>query len=494
MLACKLHRICGDGRRARVAQHKKTFYKTMKVGIEKIDYQDLRNQVNSSLPGIKRAMRQGGPLPLLVTCKTSPVDILRWLKSHSVYPRLYWFDRDGDVEIGGFGSLVSVSEDNPARLSAAFDKLSGILDRHPQKGLLRFLGGTCFFPQQKRDKRWEHFPPLWFVLPKVVMLRKNGEFFVCVGELVENHENEDDIFARILQSFQKAKTKGLSPIGNQFPEVVTRTDYPDYAGWRNNINTSLQKIDNGEIDKVVLARRTDVTFKEAVEAVDYVHALKRANNRCYFFLFQPGQGAAFLGATPERLLKIEKNRLVSEAVSGTVARGADSDEDRHRGAWLLGNQKELSEQKFVRDDLIAKFGIIAKEIEMPELPEIVKLASVQHLISKVSGVLRNGISIGQIVSSLHPTAAVGGCPAPVAIGLIERLEPFSRGWYAGPVGIISHELTEMAVGIRSSLLIDRVVSLFTGAGIVKGSTPESEWKEIEDKMCTAFKILSREKA
>ena len=471
-----------------------TFYQTMKVGTEKIEYQDIRNQVNRSLSGIRRAIGQGGPLPLLVTCKTSPVDILRWLKSHSVYPRLYWYDRDGGVEIGGFGSLVSVSEDDPARLSAAFDKLSGILERHPQKGLLRFLGGTCFFPQQKRDKRWEHFPSLWFILPQVVMLRKNGEFFLSVGVLLEGHEDEDDIFANILESYEKAKTKDLSPIGNQFPEVITRTDYPDYAGWKNNINTSLRKIDKGELDKVVLARRTDVTFKEAVEAVDYVHALKRANDRCYSFLFQPGQGTAFLGATPERLFKIEKNRLISEAVSGTVARGTDPDEDEHRGDWLLESEKELSEQRFVADDLIAKFRKLAQRIEMPGPPEIVKLANVQHLVSKVSGVLKNGVSIGQMVSSLHPTAAVGGCPVSAAMRLIERLEPFSRGWYAGPVGIISHELTEMAVGIRSSLLIDRVVSLFTGAGIVKGSTPESEWKEIEDKMCTAYKILSRGRA
>ena len=114
------------------------FYETMEVGTEKIDYQDIRNQVNRSLPAIKQAMRKGGPLPLLVTCKTSGGDILRWLKSHSVYPRLYWYDRDGDEEIGGFGSLVSVSEDNPERLSDAFDKLSGILERHPQKGRLRF--------------------------------------------------------------------------------------------------------------------------------------------------------------------------------------------------------------------------------------------------------------------------------------------------------------------------------------------------------------------
>jgi len=394
------------------------------------------------------------------------------------------------MEIGGFGALITVSENDPARISTAFDRLSGILDKHPQKGLLRFLGGSCFFSQDKEDKRWEDFPPFWFVLPQVLMLRNNSEYYVSVGVMFEDDEDDNDIVARILESFEKAKAKDLSPIRNQFPEVITRTDHPDYAGWKNNIETSLQKIDNGKIDKVVLARRTDIIFKEAVEAVDYMHGLKNANDRCYFFLFQPRQGTAFLGATPERLLKIKGNRLISEAVSGSVARGADPYEDKHRRAWLLQNQKELSEQKFVTDDLIAKFHRLTREIDLPGSPEIVKLANVQHLVSKVSGVLGNGISIGEIVSSLHPTAAVGGCPVSAAISLIEILEPFNRGWYAGPIGIISHELTEMAVGIRSSLVTDRVVSLFTGAGIVKGSTPESEWREIEDKMSTAFKVLS----
>jgi menaquinone-specific isochorismate synthase len=460
------------------------------VGTEKIDHEDIRNQVKRFLPGIRSTIRQGRPLPLLVTRKAPPVDILQWLKSHSVYPRLYWYDRNGSVEIGGYGSLMTVSENDPSRLTNAFDKLSGILDNHPQRDLLRFLGGHCFFPQEKQDKRWEDFPPLWFVLPEAVMVRKNGEFFLSVGVLIEDQEEDHDISARMLKCFEKAKAKDLSPIRNQFPEVITRTDHPNYVGWKNSVNTSLHQIDKGKIDKVVLARRTDVKFKEAVEAVDYVHALKSANERCYFFLFQPKQGTAFLGATPERLLKIENNRLISEAVSGSVARGADPYEDKHRRAWLLQNQKELSEQKFVTDDLIAKFRKLTREIDLPGPPEIVKLANVQHLASKVSGVLKNGISVGKMVSSLHPTAAVGGCPVSAAISLIERLEPFSRGWYAGPVGIISHELTEMAVGIRSSLVIDSVVSLFTGAGIVKGSTPESEWKEIEDKMSTAFKVLS----
>ncbi|NVM22474.1 MAG: isochorismate synthase [Desulfobacterales bacterium] len=466
----------------------------MKAGTREITHKDIRNQVNRFLPGIRDAARNGGPLPLLVTCKTDPVDILQWLKSHSVYPRLYWYDRAERVEIGGYGSLMTFSENDPARFSTALGKLSGVLDEHPQGSLLRFLGGRCFGIQEKQGEIWEHFPHLWFVLPEVMIFRNTGDFFVSVGVPVEGredaHEDANDIVAGISKSLEKAQARDLLRISTQFPEIITRTDHPDYAGWKHNINTCLHEIESGGIDKVVLARRTDVAFRGAVDAVDYLHALKKNNNRCYCFLLQPRRRTAFLGATPERLFKIEKDMLISEAVSGTVARGADPNEDRDRRAWLLKNQKELSEHRFVTDDLVAKFHQLTERTDLPETPEVLKLANVQHLVSSVSGVLRNGVSIGKIVSGLHPTAAVGGYPLSAALDLIEKLEPFGRGWYAGPVGIISRKLTEMAVGIRSCLLNDKVVSLFAGSGIVRGSTPESEWQEIEEKMSTAFKVLS----
>lgn len=462
----------------------------MKYSSKIIESKDVRNQVNRFLPRIKGIIQSGKPLPLLVTCRTVPVDILRWLKSHSVYPRLYWYDRKGSMEIGGYGSLMTVSEDDPSRFLTAFGKLSAMLDKHPQKDSLRFLGGMSFSPQEKQDNRWKDFPGFWFVLPEVMMLRINEDYFVSAGVLLEGHEDVNETFTSMLESLKKTQAENPSPTPDQFPAIITRTDHPDYAGWTNNVDTSLHEISEGKIDKVVLARRTDLLFEKPVDAVDYLHALKDANDRCYCFLLQPKQCTAFLGATPERLFKTEKNLLVSEAACSTVVRGADPDEDQRRSAWLLQNRKELSEHGFVTGDLLEKFQQITKNACLSGQPKVLQLANVQHLVSNISGVLKNGISIGEIVSIMHPTAAVGGYPGPAATSLIKRLEPFGRGWYAGPVGIISHESAEMAVGIRSSLVTDRVISLFTGAGIVQGSTPESEWQEIEDKMSTAFKVLS----
>ena len=111
--------------------------------------------------------------------------------------------------------------------------------------------------------------------------------------------------------------------------------------------------------------------------------------------------------------------------------------------------------------------------------------------SKVQGIHLPKITDLELLPAFHPTPAVSGAPDPAARKLIRQLEPFDRGWYAGPVGWISLKEAEFAVGIRSGLLSGRVLRIFTGAGIVKGSLPEEEWREIEYKLQTWQHLFGR---
>ena len=112
-----------------------------------------------------------------------------------------------------------------------------------------------------------------------------------------------------------------------------------------------------------------------------------------------------------------------------------------------------------------------------------------HLFSRVVGQLKDGVGDGQLIKRLHPTPAVGGYPTENALAEIERLEPFERGWYAGPVGWVSAEAAEFAVAIRSGMLERNSLSLYSGAGIVPGSTPQLEWEEIEHKIGDFLEII-----
>jgi menaquinone-specific isochorismate synthase len=112
---------------------------------------------------------------------------------------------------------------------------------------------------------------------------------------------------------------------------------------------------------------------------------------------------------------------------------------------------------------------------------VMKLSQLQHLWTPITGILKEGIGDDRLLDILHPTPAMGGTPRREAMEMIRRLEPFDRGLYAAPWGFGSSAGIEYAVTIRSALVVDDVVSVFAGAGIVAGSDPDQEWRELDSK-------------
>jgi menaquinone-specific isochorismate synthase len=131
---------------------------------------------------------------------------------------------------------------------------------------------------------------------------------------------------------------------------------------------------------------------------------------------------------------------------------------------------------------------LCDRVDADESPELLLLERKQHLISRLGGTLRAGITDTDILRALHPTPAVGGSPRDNALRELPRLEPFSRGWYAAPVGTFGQDSAEFAVAIRSGLVHGRDVNVYSGAGIVEGSDPEREWEEIENKISDFVKV------
>jgi menaquinone-specific isochorismate synthase len=128
-------------------------------------------------------------------------------------------------------------------------------------------------------------------------------------------------------------------------------------------------------------------------------------------------------------------------------------------------------------------------VEVTPEPGRRSFGRIEHLVSELSGVLRPGVTLYDIVASLHPTPAVCGTPRNQALALIRQSEPFDRGWYAGPVGLFSSGSSESVVAIRSALIKSDTVSLYAGAGLVTGSIPEQEWDETGQKMSVVLNAL-----
>ncbi|MCK4460341.1 MAG: isochorismate synthase, partial [candidate division Zixibacteria bacterium] len=230
---------------------------------------------------------------------------------------------------------------------------------------------------------------------------------------------------------------------------------------------------------------TTLEFDVTVDPLRLLRHLKVRSTGCFHFCFQFSGSAAFIGASPERLYRRVGRHIESEAVAGTRPRGATSDEDTRISRELLASEKDVTEHTFVVDDIARVLRRICRHwrtVEGDAAGSLMKLARVQHLVTRLEGELADDYDDSAILTRLHPTSAVGGVPTSRAIPMITKLEPFDRGWYAAPVGWVGSDSAEFAVGIRSGLVDGRKLHLYSGAGIVQGSSAEEEWREIDSKL------------
>jgi menaquinone-specific isochorismate synthase len=141
-------------------------------------------------------------------------------------------------------------------------------------------------------------------------------------------------------------------------------------------------------------------------------------------------------------------------------------------------------------ELLAGLAELCEEVARPAEPRILKLQRVQHLQTPLEGKLRAGVTDRDILARLHPTPATCGMPTDQARQALARLEKFSRGWYAGPIGWLGQEEAICSVAIRSMRLRAGILEAYAGAGIVPGSEAEKEWAELESKIGGILRMIS----
>jgi menaquinone-specific isochorismate synthase len=419
----------------------------------------------SSADSAERVVRLAVPV--------GPVEPFRWLRCQSLFPRLYWSGREDGFEVAAVGAADLQESEGPGELPK---RLAPLLASGDPRA--RYYGGLRFDPLREPDAEWAAFGAYLFVLPRFEV-HTGREEATLVANLVLPRDAERT--AEILEQIEHlAFPQGESDAA--LPVPISRTDGPGREGWRRNIERALAAFSEGRLDKVVLARRTEFVFAQAVDVALLAESLKGATRGCFHFCIEPGEGAAFVSASPERLFRREGRVIESEAVAGTRPRGASEADDAELRDELLRSEKERAEHEHVRVGIAVTLGPLCDELEVEEGVSEMKLARRRHLISAVRGVLREGVRDVEVLRALHPTAAVGGYPRGEAMEEIRALEPFDRGWYAGAVGWIGADASEFAVGIRSGLVRRNSLALFSGAGIVDGSLPGSEWVEIEQKI------------
>jgi menaquinone-specific isochorismate synthase len=402
------------------------------------------------------------------------VNPFRWLSEQRMFPKVYWSGRADRAGV----AAVGIADLREAGVSEGPGSLSKLLALLPDSGVsgARYYGGARFDPLGQPDEEWAAFNAYRFVLPRFE-LHAGETMLVCNLVL----PRDMDYASKIVQEIEDLSLpEGAS--GALLPAPIFREDSPDFQGWRENLERALSAFSEGRLGKVVLARRAEFGFRRNLDPTLLLESLKAATPGCFHFYAEPESGTAFLGASPERLFRREGRSVESEAVAGTRPRGVSSMEDEGLRDDLLHSAKDLSEHTYVSKGIREALEPLCEELEIEDRVSEMKLARGRHLRSKVRGTLEDGVTDAALLDAMHPTPAVGGHPRSEALEQIHALEPFDRGWYAGPVGWIGQEASEFAVGIRSGLVRGRTLALFSGAGIVADSVPDEEWAEIEQKI------------
>lgn len=450
--------------------------------------------VAASLPKLFVQACAGRPEQRIVRVET-PVDLPRHLlgllAGTSPGVRHYWRDRRGHFEAVGLGAAATFTG-RPGLTMPAVQRLLADAD-----DAVRVYGGAAFAPSSAEvaaGGAWEAFGPSWFVLPLVEFRHENGHAFVAVQGLPEGPAPPESL-ARDAADTLHAVARACDAASNGEPasrafHVTQRTDSPDYDGWCRMVRRALDRIRSDAFAKVVLARETRFRLDAAPDPFEIARRLSATATHAYQFCFQPREGCAFVGATPEQLYRRRGAMLRTEAVAGTRPRGAAKAEDAAFAQALLRSGKDRREHRFVADAILGVLDDAGATIVNKDDVSVLPLPTCQHLYQPIKAALPGHLSDADLLHRLHPTPAVGGFPSAESIRAIAELEPFERGWYAGPVGWLSRRSAEFAVAIRSGLVTGEEVTVLSGAGIVEGSTPDDEWREIETKMTAFLSVLA----
>jgi menaquinone-specific isochorismate synthase len=430
---------------------------------------------------------------LRVEVKIPPLEPLNWLLKQDTAVKTYWDDRAGLFTMAGVGALDVVAGDEPIDYHTAFELLRlNLSSLFP----VRYYGGIGFSQDAPIGLTWQLFGNYRFVIPRFeIFRRKIGDlddyqtFFACNFRLdrsIDLPERQERALDQILAELVRLDLTELRVNDDRQPELpllIDRSDSPELLDWHRNLDTVLTKFSDLSLDKVVLARKSTLTFTAPLQAQSILLALRSHNPLSYHFCFQINPNTAFIGTSPERLYYRQDRYFETEALAGTRHRGKSSQIDRELSDNLRNSPKDLHEHQLVVQNLQDILVELCESVKIDRQSKILKLNKVQHLYTQCQGMLKSDLTDADLLLKLHPTPAVGGFPREQALQLIQQLEPFERGWYAAPVGWVSHDAAEFAVAIRSGLVdLDRLL-LFAGAGIVRGSQADEEWTEIENKIC-----------
>ncbi len=409
-------------------------------------------------------------------------------------------DRDG-YTVAGLGSAVALEASGPGRFrkvtEAARSHSGRVVAGDPARDPGRppgagpvFLGGFAFADDGGASPEWSSLAPASLVLPEIGFARQGAEARMTVSAAVDPDDDPDALAERLAGRLATLAPASMPLIDPDPIERVRVASAAPPSHYEQAVERAVERIRAGELEKVVLAREVRAHSSGAHDPAAVLGALREVFPGCYCWCVGTAE-LAFVGASPELLVRRDGQRAQTVALAGTTRRSADPAVDDHLGEQLLQSPKNREEQRIVERRIERTLDPVSLWVAASEEPVIVKVHNVQHLATAIRAQLADPVPAVELAGRLLPTPAVGGEPRERALPLIPALEGFDRGWYAGAVGWTDlAEDGEFCVALRCALLRGPVAHLYSGCGIVRDSVPAEELAETEVKLEALLPLLS----
>jgi menaquinone-specific isochorismate synthase len=409
-------------------------------------------------------------------------------------PHFYAERPDIGSAIAGAETAAAFESTGPGRFEAVQRWIDGMLqdtiavgDVSAPFGGPHFFTGFAFADEVEAG---EPFAAARVFVPRWQVARAGAVTTAVANFLVPPDADLNALAERVWRAHRKfggfryRETLLTEPSAEAIFQVREAGDY------RAVVAKAVARIDAGEFTKIVLARAQEFASDQPLHPLRVLNGLRQRFPDCYAFSLANGRGQSFIGASPERLVRVSKGVLETEALAGSIRRGAGASEDAALAGTLLRSEKDRREHQHVLAAITARLEHLGLAPEYAVEPGLRRLANVQHLHTPIRAALPENVRLLAVLAALHPTPAVGGSPLAAAVAAIRGLENFPRGIYAGAIGWSNARGGgEFFVGLRSALVDGGMARVYAGAGIVAGSTPEKEFAETELKFKAMLEAL-----
>jgi anthranilate synthase component 1 len=411
-----------------------------------------------------------------------------------------YFIKDGDHVVQGKGKPLEALEELYKNIRFYDDKTLG-----------KFCGGFVGYVSYDIVKHYNPIPSkspkkgldmydIDMIFTDFLIVFDNLKSTIKIVKLIRVKTPDKD-YDEAIKDIENIVNRLKTAKGAPFLKVSLKE--PNLQNWISNmtkeqfinvVNICKNYIENGDVIQVVPSQRFHKKIN--VDASNIYRVLRFLNPSPYMY-FLDFDKLKIIGSSPETLVKIQDNIVEIRPIAGTIKRGNTPEEDEELSKKLLNDEKEVAEHVMLVDLARNDIGAVAKpgSVYVKDMMHIEKFSHVIHIVSNVYGTKAEGYSIFEVIKHALPAGTLSGAPKVRAMQIIEELEPEKRNLYGGAVGYISlNQNVDLAIAIRTAIVLKNQLYVQAGAGIVADSIPEKEYLESVSKASAIMKAVETAEA